>query len=224
MSRRVLYTGTRPPSGDPRLTLGHAPALRVSCAQIEADQLPASPFVAVFFTLNAVVCVFAQPQAWHGLIESAVAVGARTAMAIDDAIGVHVYTPMAADYEGVLLMLGGDGPWQSLPIVAFELRGGPRRLSHDLPQCLSVDAYETHEIGFAEFEAQVRAFGPDWVIVASPRAAALVAQVSGPEFRTAAIGPTTCKALQSLGIEPDLMPDSPSLSSTLDDIANWRGR
>lgn len=220
MSLKVVYTGTRAPQAVEGVDVIHVPALETTCLEVDEQRLPSGPVEAIFFSANAVFCMQQSGLLGRLDLRSVVAVGQRTAAAVESCVGVPVSTPTYEYFSGVVSYLEDTPLAYGVTRVAFDLLDGPRDISASVPGVLSVPVYATGAVDVDGFFARVAEVSPSWVIVASPRAADVLVEAFGQAggFRVAAIGHTTSAHLEALGRPADYVASQPDVGLLLGEL------
>lgn len=215
-----MYTGTVAPQAVEGVDVVHVPALEATCLEVDESKLPTGPVEAIFFSSNAVSCVYQSGLLGRLNLRSVVAVGKRTAASAEYCVGVHVATPTCEHFSGVVSYLEDTPLAHGVTRVAFDLLGGPRDLSSVVPGVISIPVYATGAVDLVAFFRKVTAAEPVWVVVASPRAADVFVEAFGQvgPFRVAAIGHTTSAHLEVLGRPADYVASQPDVALLLAEL------
>lgn len=222
-SIRILDTGTRP--ADARVdgvVIRHQPALvrqPLDFSAADLTELTETDCHVVFYSRFAVDCVahrlsgFDDHRLW--------AVGPKTAALIAEKLDAHAEFPDEHHFSALRRRIADCG--DPRPIVAFGLRGQLRDLSEIADDWnttfRSIDVYESKPAPADEMQIAFDEFQPDWLTVTSSRGAEAIAEALGNrrlaalhadgELSFAAIGPSTAKTLDELGLSADVVPEHP---------------
>jgi uroporphyrinogen-III synthase len=150
----------------------------------------------------------ARGEPWPPQIRTA-AVGGATAAALAEAGVAHPTLVAPAEGAEALLTLLEDVDWVARRVLVPTTSGGRRLLAEHLRAAWAivdeVEAYAMHPRAPRDIDADWQAAAPDAAVVASPRAAELLAAAVGLESMRAlqvvvAIGAATAAALAGLGV------------------------
>ena len=233
---RIFDTGIRPAHTDaPGVELRHAPALLRRPLEFDARQarrLLRERCHIVFYSRFAVGVVVDRDIIDEPACHRYWAVGQKTADVLRERLDVDVDVPPREHFDDLRRMLSGCG--EPLPIVAFGLLGTHRDLS-DPARHWSVDfttiaVYESAPRRADELRRSFDAFRPHWLTVTSSRGAEAVADAIGIDrlrdlqtsgaLEIAAIGPSTAKTLEQLGLSADLVPEIPDRDALVTEISH----
>jgi uroporphyrinogen-III synthase len=217
--RRVAVTRDEPDDGPLHAALRAAGLDPHPCPVLVEHPAPVEALSAAAAALDDVewlVCASARavralravrPGPWTARLRTA-AVGLATARALTDAGTVAPIVGDGAGAEALWARLAGEGPWTDRRVLVLTTPGGrttlAERLRHAGARVHDCEAYRMAPRAAAAIACDWAAAAPAAAVIASPRAAEILAAAVGAEAlrrpAIVAIGATTAAALARLDV------------------------